>query len=231
MTDVDDERRPATGKGKRSAPTTPARRSTGRPSVARPATGDADQQAADGAVDGSAGPSGSGAAAPRGADLAREALAAARASTAARRKAAGRTPAASRGGAGNLRRRRWSGSGPDQRDPQPLGATLRTWIASAGAGADLKKATLFAKWEKIVGPEVADHCSPVTLVDGELLVEAESTAWATQIRVLAPQLLRKINAEVGDRTVIRIRARGPAGPSWKFGYRHVSGRGPRDTYG
>jgi|SRR6478609_3506084 predicted nucleic acid-binding Zn ribbon protein len=169
--------------------------------------------------------------APRGADLAREALAAARASTAARRKAAGRTPAASRGGAGNLRRRRWSGSGPDQRDPQPLGATLRTWIASAGAGADLKKATLFARWEKIVGPEVADHCSPVTLVDGELLVEAESTAWATQIRMLAPQLLRKINAEVGDRTVLRIRARGPAGPSWKFGYRHVSGRGPRDTYG
>ena len=141
---------------------------------------------------------------------------------------AGRRAAA---GPGNLRRRRWSGSGPDPRDPQPLGATLRTWIASAGAGADLKKATLFARWEKIVGPEVADHCSPVTLVDGELLVEAESTAWATQIRMLAPQLLRKINAEVGDRTVVRIRARGPAGPSWKFGYRHVSGRGPRDTYG
>jgi predicted nucleic acid-binding Zn ribbon protein len=171
------------------------------------------------------------AAAPRGADLAREALAAARASTAARRKAAGRTPMAARGGAGNLRRRRWSGSGPDQRDPQPLGATLRTWIANAGAGADLTKATLFARWEKIVGPEVADHCSPVTLVDGELLLEAESTAWATQIRMLAPQLLRKINAEVGDRTVLRIRARGPAGPSWNFGYRHVSGRGPRDTYG
>jgi len=44
-------------------------------------------------------------------------------------------------------------------------------------------------------------------------------------------LLRRINAEVGDRSVVRIRARGPAGPSWKFGYRHVSGRGPRDTYG
>ena len=118
---------------------------------------------------------------------------------------------AGRGSASNLRRRRWSGSGPDARDPQPLGATLRTWVASAGAGADLKKATLFARWEKIVGPEVADHCSPVSLTDGELVVEAESTAWATQIRMLAPQLLRRINAEVGDRTVVRIRARGPAG--------------------
>ena len=168
---------------------------------------------------------------PRGADLAREALAAARASTAARRKAAGRTPLGQRGGGGNLRRRRWSGSGPDARDPQPLGATLRAWVSSAGAGADLKKANLFARWQKIVGAEVADHCSPVTLVDGELVLQAESTAWATQIRMLAPQLLRRINAEVGERSVIRIRAHGPSAPSWKFGYRHVPGRGPRDTYG
>ena len=171
------------------------------------------------------------ASAPRGADLAREALAAARASSAARRKAAGRTPMAGRGSAGNLRRRRWSGSGPDARDPQPLGATLRAWVATAGAGADLKKATLFAGWAKIVGPEVADHCSPAALTEGELVVEAESTAWATQIRLLAPQLLAKINAELGPRTVLRIRANGPSGPSWRFGTRHVRGRGPRDTYG
>jgi predicted nucleic acid-binding Zn ribbon protein len=227
MTGMDDEVSP-TGKPEHR---TPARRSatprSDTPRSGAPRSG-AGEPAPPEAPDVPNSPSGS---APRGADLAREALAAARASTAARRKAAGRTPAASRGGAGNLRRRRWSGSGPDQRDPQPLGATLRTWITSAGAGADLKKATLFARWEKIVGPEVADHCSPVTLVDGELLVEAESTAWATQIRMLAPTLLRKINAEVGDRTVLRMRARGPAGPSWKFGYRHVSGRGPRDTYG
>lgn len=169
--------------------------------------------------------------AQRGADLARDALAGARASSAARRKAAGRTPIAQRGGAGKLRRSRWSGAGPDSRDPQPLAATLRTWVATAGSAADLKKATLFARWEAIVGAEVAQHCSPVGFVDGELVLEAESTAWATQIRMLAPQLLRRINAEIGERSVIRIRARGPAAPSWKFGYRHVPGRGPRDTYG
>ena len=169
--------------------------------------------------------------APRGADLARDALANARASSAARRKAAGRTPITRRGGAAGLGRRRWSGSGPDYRDPQPLAATLRTWVATAGTAADLKKATLFAQWEKIVGVDIADHCSPVTLTDGELVLQAESTAWATQIRMLAPQVLRLINAELGNRTVIRIKARGPSSPSWRFGNRHVPGRGPRDTYG
>src|SRR5664279_6572070 len=103
-------------------------------------TGMVDQR--DGAAPAGPTPQGQGSPAPRGADLAREALANARASTAARRKAAGRTPIARAGGAANLRRRRWSGSGPDQRDPQPLGATLRAWVAPSGAGADLKRLSL-----------------------------------------------------------------------------------------
>lgn len=170
--------------------------------------------------------------AARGADLARDALSAARAANAARRKAAGQSARASGGSAARLRRRRWSGAGPDAaRDPQPLGSTMRVWVKAAGVGADLTRATLFGRWESIVGADVASRCIPTSFVDGELVVQAESTAWATQIRLLAPQLLARINGELGDRTVLRIRAKGPAGPSWRFGTRHVSGRGPRDTYG
>ena len=120
---------------------------------------------------------------------------------------------------------------PDARDPQPLGATLRTWVAGAGAGADLTKATLFASWQKIVGPEIADHCSPVSLTDGELVVEAESTAWATQLRLLTRQILQRIRAEVGDGLVTGLLIHGPTVPSWRRGQRRVTGRGPRDTYG
>lgn len=108
---------------------------------------------------------------------------------------------------------------------------MRRWIGEAGAGADLTKATVFGQWREIVGPEIADHCDPVSLVDGELLLRAESTAWATQLRMLAPQIVGKINREVGHGSVVRIRAQGPSTPSWRFGPRHVSGRGPRDTYG
>ena len=44
-------------------------------------------------------------------------------------------------------------------------------------------------------------------------------------------LLGKIAAAVGPNVVRQIRAQGPTRPSWRFGPRHVSGRGPRDTYG
>jgi predicted nucleic acid-binding Zn ribbon protein len=167
---------------------------------------------------------------PKGSDLAREALAEARRRNAEKRKAVGRTPLVRRSGRGT--RRRWSGPGSDAaRDPQPLGATLRRWVDQAGVGADLTKAQIFGRWDQIVGREVADHCRPVSLVEGELVLQAESTAWATQLRLLAPTVVKRINQELGDGSVRRIRAQGPAGPSWRFGSRHVPGRGPRDTYG
>lgn len=69
------------------------------------------------------------------------------------------------------------------------------------------------------------------LTDGELTVQADSTAWATQLRLLQRQLLAKIAAGVGDGVVKRLRVQGPTAPSWRHGPRRVPGRGPRDTYG
>ncbi|MTD15000.1 DUF721 domain-containing protein [Nakamurella sp. YIM 132087] len=207
----------------------PSDRRDGRPEVTR--NGSSAGRPTTGTANGSAG--------ARGSDLAREALSAARAQNEQRRAAARAASAGAAnpkgrraGGAQSLRRRRWSGSGDDPlRDPTPLGATLRSWTKQAGAGADLAKATVFGRWAEIVGADIAEHCRPVSLVDGELQLQAESTAWATQIRMLAGRLVQQINREVGPNTVSRITARGPSGPSWRFGPRHVPGRGPRDTYG
>lgn len=131
-----------------------------------------------------------------------------------------------------LRRRRWSGPGPDSaRDPQPFGLQLQRFVKNSGSAAKISQATVIARWAEIVGPGVAEKCTPTTLIDGELTLQCESTAWAAQLRLLAPQLLIKINAVVGQGTVRRIKASGPAAPTWRFGNRVVPGRGPRDTYG
>ena len=93
------------------------------------------------------------------------------------------------------------------------------------------EATVFGAWERVVGAEVAQHSRPVKLEDGELTVEAGSTAWATQLRLLAASLLRQIASEVGHNVVRKLHIHGPAAPSWSKGPRRVRGRGPRDTYG
>nr|WP_225853556.1 DciA family protein [Micromonospora sp. AMSO31t] len=163
-----------------------------------------------------------------GPELARAVLDAAK----ARRQAASgtRRRGAVRGD-GEKRLRGYSGPGPDPRDPQPLGAVLDKLVKARGWQQPAAEATVFGAWERVVGAEVAQHSRPVKLENGELTVEARSTAWATQLRLLAGSLLKQIASEVGHNVVRKLHIHGPAAPSWSRGPRRVRGRGPRDTYG
>jgi predicted nucleic acid-binding Zn ribbon protein len=125
-----------------------------------------------------------------------------------------------------------SGAHPDDRDPQLLDSTIGRLIAEQGWGTDVRVHGVFTRWEHLVGREVAQHCSPEAYSDGKLTVRTDSTAWATQMKLLAPTVLRRLNEELGEGTVTLIDVHGPSGPSWKRGLRSVrDGRGPRDTYG
>lgn len=128
-------------------------------------------------------------------------------------------------------RSRASGAHPDDRDPQLLGSAVERLIRNRAWETDLQAQGVFARWAELVGAEIGDHCTPETLVDGKLVVRTDATAWATQLRMLAPQLVRRLNAELGDGTVVVIEVLGPHLPSWKKGLRSTRGRGPRDTYG
>jgi predicted nucleic acid-binding Zn ribbon protein len=129
------------------------------------------------------------------------------------------------------RPRGYSGPGPDPRDPAKFGDVLARLIKARGWQKPAAEATVFGAWEKVVGPEIAARCRPVKLEEKELTVEAESTAWATQLRAIAPTIIKRIAAEVGNNVVVRVRIHGPAAPSWSKGPRRVRGQGPGDTYG
>ncbi|HET6626100.1 MAG TPA: DciA family protein [Nocardioidaceae bacterium] len=125
-----------------------------------------------------------------------------------------------------------SGAHPDDRDPQLIDSTIGRLIAEQGWGTDVRVHGVFSRWEHLVGPEVAQHCRPESFSEGKLTVRTDSTAWATQMRLLAPTALRRLNEELGDSTVTLIDVQGPSGPTWRKGRRSVrDGRGPRDTYG
>ena len=164
---------------------------------------------------------------PEGLDLARAAARAAAAIPGA--------PASRRKKPSGIRRRTWSrssGAHPDDRDPQLLGSAMDRLVASHGWELDLKVQGVFGRWAELVGDDVAAHCTPESFADGRLVVRTDSTAWATQLKLLAPAVVRRLNTELGDGTVTLIEVLGPHLPSWKkgrFGTR--DGRGPRDTYG
>ena len=167
-----------------------------------------------------------------GIDLVRRTLADARAAARARGQEPGRGLAPqpmSRRVAG--RRRSWSGPGPDSRDPQPLGKLARDLAKKRGWSIRVAEGTVLSQWAAVVGRQIADHATATSLNEGVLTVTAESTAWATQLRIMQAQLLAKIAAAVGNGVVTSLKITGPAAPSWRKGPRHIAGRGPRDTYG
>lgn len=164
---------------------------------------------------------------------ARQALARARAAAAAK--------GLRRGAPGSAARRRsrvgpglgnpGSGAAPSRRDPQLLGPIVDKLVTERGWSAPVSMGGVVGRWREIVGDKLADHCEVETFDDAELVLRADSTAWATQLRLLQPQLERRLAEEVGEGVVERIVIRGPGGPSWSHGKRSVRGRGPRDTYG
>ena len=120
-------------------------------------------------------------------------------------------------------------------DPDRLGAAIEGLIDARGWQEATVSGSVSGRWAQLVGADLAAHTRPDGLADGELTVTADSTAWATQVRLLAPQLVRRLNADLGEGAVQRVRVRGPAsaaGPARKPGaWRVRGGRGPRDTYG
>lgn len=126
-----------------------------------------------------------------------------------------------------------SGAAPFEpgRDPGSLGAALSGLVRERGWEGELGRSELFVGWGEAVGPAVADHTAPVGLEDGVLVVRCDSTAWATQLGLMRPQLLTALSTRFPEAGVLALRILGPDVPSFKRGLRSVPGRGPRDTYG
>lgn len=126
---------------------------------------------------------------------------------------------------------RASSAHPDDRDPQTLDATLGRFVTEQGWQTELRVHGVFTRWPAIVGREVAEHVTPESYADGRLVVRTDSTAWATQMKLLAATVVRRLNEELGEGTIEVIDILGPQAPRWTSGRFRVKGRGPRDTYG
>lgn len=117
------------------------------------------------------------------------------------------------------------------RDPVGLGDVIDTVTRQLGWTSPLARGELLVAWPELVGVDTAAHSEPAGIEDGVLIVQCDSTAWATQLRIMRAEILTMILQRFPAAEVSSIRFIGPGAPSWKKGPRSVPGRGPRDTYG
>ena len=117
-------------------------------------------------------------------------------------------------------------------DPELISGVLSNLIVDRDWDSGLAEGNLFVHWKKIVGDEIAQHATPISILDGTLTIQSSSTAWATQLQLMSNDLLTMIQKDVAGVLVENIVFIGPHGPSWKKGIRTIrNARGPRDTYG
>ncbi len=117
------------------------------------------------------------------------------------------------------------------RDPKGVGDVLGALTSQLGWDSPLAQSELVSNWTELAGEETANHSTPVGIENGILTVQCESTAWATQLRLMRVDIMTHIAVRYPEAGIESIRFLGPNVPTFKRGPRSVQGRGVRDTYG
>ena len=117
-------------------------------------------------------------------------------------------------------------------DPTLINEVITDLINQRDWHLGIAEGTLFSNWKSIVGDEIASHTTPLSLLEGALLIQCSSTVWATQLSAVGQDLLNTIQSSAPNAGVTSLSFIGPQAPSWKRGLRTIKNeRGPRDTYG
>lgn len=88
--------------------------------------------------------------------------------------------------------------------PEVVAEAVDRLAASRGWSRRLDGARVHGAWREIAGERLAQHTEPVRLHGGVLVIRATSSAWAAQIPFLAPEIMTRANAVLGEGQVVRV---------------------------
>ena len=84
--------------------------------------------------------------------------------------------------------------------PTPFAKALAEWLAGSGLGKRLDLATAVDDWPERVGPQIAAVTQAVSVTpDGTLMVRVATPAWATELGLMTPRILARLNGSRSGR--------------------------------
>jgi hypothetical protein len=98
------------------------------------------------------------------------------------------------------------------KDPVGIQSLVGRVTGELGLAEVLTSGRLFRSWEGIVGPEVAARSQPLSLRGGVLRIQTDSAAWASEVRYLAPEILRRTNEAFGGEVATELQVSLKPGP-------------------
>jgi len=110
------------------------------------------------------------------------------------------------------------------RDPQLIGDALTEFVDNVGWQQPKALANLHSQFEHVVGAETAAHLVIERFENKELILRADSTSWATQLKYLTPVLLEKLQAAAPELSIKSVKVLPPAARKTPGAWRIREGR-------
>ena len=93
-----------------------------------------------------------------------------------------------------------------KRTPKKLADVLGDVLKKSGVGDRIAQATVIPDWHALVGPQIARVTEPLSVTpQGTLFVAVTTNAWMTELSLMEPDLLRRLNQRTGRLTIKKIR--------------------------
>jgi predicted nucleic acid-binding Zn ribbon protein len=78
--------------------------------------------------------------------------------------------------------------------PARLGEALDDYLRTAGLKKRLQQAAILEEWDALVGPQIATVTAPQFITaDGVMRVHVASAPWATELGLMTPRILARLN--------------------------------------
>jgi predicted nucleic acid-binding Zn ribbon protein len=87
---------------------------------------------------------------------------------------------------------------PRSSDPETLRDLVPRVLDDLGLDSPLRVMRVVECWEEAVGVEIARHCRPRSLREGTLDAEVDSSVWAQQLQLRAPEILAALKRVLGE---------------------------------
>ena len=95
---------------------------------------------------------------------------------------------------------------PKKRKPQKLGDVMSGMLSKSGIADRIAQAAVIPDWPALVGPQIARVTEPMSVTpQGTLFVAVTTNAWMTELSLMEPELLRRLNERTGRLKIRKIR--------------------------
>jgi predicted nucleic acid-binding Zn ribbon protein len=96
----------------------------------------------------------------------------------------------------------------DRRPHRPVAVkeALDGYLTRSGLGRRLAQAQVIPEWPRLVGPQIAAVTEPERVTaDGTVFVRVTSSTWMTELHLMMPEIIARVNAGRGAGRIKTIR--------------------------